>query len=486
MFNSRFLKLLGAVTIINIFARLFGFARELTIGYQYGTSYQADGIITAFTIPNFLYVVLGGAITTAFISVYSKLDRTVKHDFVQTLMTFLCLTVGTTTILFMIFPGFWMKLFFSGMSEDALTLTTHLFLVTAPATLFLVVSMVLSGLHNVHENYRYSSFAALIFNGVYLFIGVSLTPILKEYSYALGATLGALFMFLLLIYQIKKQQIVPLRFKIVKHPELKRLVKLAMPLILGGATLQFYLIIQRIFAAGLDDGAIAAINYASKMTQFPQGVLMTSVTTIVYPMLAKSAADGDFQQINQAYKKGFRMLTLLLIPASIFIFFYAEDVITFIFQYGNFSQESTNVTYPLLQVFSLSIFSLALNTYVTRFFYALERTLLPNILSIISVFGINIAVISLFIDQWGAFAIAIGTVVSTIINMLLLILFAKIKLQLIVCSRAYLVRLLSFVSLVLVIFWLVSFIDIAAVWLSLLLGGMITLITIATGLKLVK
>src|SRR5699024_2591047 len=183
------------------------------------------------------------------------------------------------------------------------------------------------------------------------------------------------------------------------------------------------------------------MNYASKMTQFPQGVLMASVTTVIYPMLAKAAGDGDLGKIEAAYKQGFRMLSVILLPASVYMFMYAEEIITFIFQYGNFSIESTHMTYPLLQVFSLSIFSFALNTYLTRFFYALENTLLPNVLNIISVFVVNIIVIVLLIDQLGAGAIALGTVVSTILNMVLLIVFARTKLDLVIANWALIGRL---------------------------------------------
>ena len=57
---SKLFKIIGAVAIINIAARLFGFGREVVIGIQYGTSTVADAIATAYTIPNFIYLVLGG------------------------------------------------------------------------------------------------------------------------------------------------------------------------------------------------------------------------------------------------------------------------------------------------------------------------------------------------------------------------------------------------------------------------------------------
>ncbi|WP_106496182.1 murein biosynthesis integral membrane protein MurJ [Lentibacillus sp. Marseille-P4043] len=484
--QGRFLKILGAVTVINIVARLLGFAREVIIGYQYGTTYHADSIITAFTIPNFIYIVIGGAITTAFISVYSKLSKAIKDEFVQTIFTGLSVIVGILTILFMIFPEFWIQLFFSGMTEEALSLTSELFVWMAPATLFLALSMGLSGLHNVHDNFRLTSFSTFIFNAVFLVVGVGLTPYMMEYSYGLGASLGAFLMFAILIYYIWKQRIAPLRFKFVKLPETKRFLKLALPIVFGGATVQFYFIIQRIYAANLNEGVISSLNYASKMTQFPQAVLMTSVTTIIYPLLAKAVGEKDFAKVKNAYKKGFRMLTLILLPATIFIFIYAKEIITFIFEYGDFDVSSTNRTYPLLQLFSLSILGLAVNTYITRFFYAMENAYLPIILNVISVFGVNIFVISVLIEKLGASAIALGTVIGTFVNMILLIIVATTKLKLIVSNWGYIIKLLLFLLITTGFIWLSSIIAVSYIIISLCIGGIVTLLMVLGGLKVVR
>jgi putative peptidoglycan lipid II flippase len=394
--------------------------------------------------------------------------------------------VGGLTLLFIIFPAFWIELFFSGMSEEALDLTTKLFIWTGPATFFMVVSIALIGLHNVYENYRLSSFSTFLFNGMYLIIGVGMTPVLMEFSYAIGATFGAFVMFLLLVHYIRKQKLMPIKFSFRKMPETKRFLKLALPLIFGGATIQFYQIIQRVFAADLAGGAIASLNYASKMTQFPQAVLMTSVTTIIYPLLAKAAGERNFARLQSVYKQGFRLLTIILLPASFFIFFYAKDIITFIFEYGNFNQNSTNATYPLLQMFSLSILSLAMNTYVTRFFYALEKTILPVILNVISVFIINIFVLYLFIDSIGSLAIALGTFVSAVINMILLILFAQVKLGLVATNKRYIGKLILFTCMAIGILWGTSSVAVNFTLLALLIGGIITLLIVATGLKIVK
>lgn len=483
MFRTNFLRAVGIVTILNVLAMIFGFLRELTIGYTYGTSYQADSIITAFTIPNFLYVVIGGAVNTAFISIYSKMDQSKKRPFTQSVYTYLLLISAIITILFMLFPKFWMNLFFKGMSPEALDLTAKLFVVTAPATLFLVVSMLFSGLHNIYKNYRLTTFAALIFNIVYVMIGILLTPFLAEYSYALGASLGAFTLLFILIVRARRQKIATIKPKITSMPEHRNLLKLALPIILGGATMQFYLIIQRIFAAGLDEGAIAAINYTSKITQVPRSVIMASVMTIVYPMLAKAAGEEDFDKMNNAYKQGFRMLIILLIPASVFFIFHAKDIIMIIFEYGNFDEHSTAITYPLLQVFALSVFSLALNTYITRFFYALENMILPNFFNIISVFGINIIIILLLIDKIGAAAIAYGTVISALFNMLLLIIFARVKFGFSVTNWQHFGKIVFYTILTISVIFLVSLLPVSSVFLSLVVSGIVTGGLILLGLK---
>ncbi|TRM10631.1 murein biosynthesis integral membrane protein MurJ [Lentibacillus cibarius] len=478
-----FLKLLGTVALINVIARLLGFAREVIIGYQYGTGYEADSIITAFTIPNFIYIVVGGAITTAFISVYSKTADSNKHTFVQTVLTGLGIIIGVLTILFVFIPEFWMNLFFGGLSPEAMALTSNLFVLMAPATFFLALAMAFSGLHNVHNNFRLTAMSTLIFNAVFLIIGFGLTSIMSAYAYGLGALLGSFFMLVFLVTYIRKQAIMPFRIRLVPMPEITRFVKMALPIIFGGATIQFYFIIQRIYAADLSEGVIAAMNYASKMTQFPQAVLMTSVTTVIYPMLAKAVNDGDAQKLTKAYQQGFHMLCTLLLPATVFIFMYAKDIIAFIFEYGHFDAQSTNATYPLLQVFSFGIFALALNTYVTRFFYARENAYLPIGMNVLSVFGVNILVITLLIDDLGAQAIALGTVVASIVNMLLLLAAAKHKLGLVVSSWRGIGKLAGFVGGAAVLIYCTSLIPIDShVW-SLVFGGGVTGMLVLLGLK---
>lgn len=422
----KLVKIIGAVAIINIVARLFGFGREVVIGIQYGTSTVADVIATAYTIPNFIYLVLGGALTTAFISVYHS-TKTKKEVYVKKAFTTVVVSAVLVTAVIILLTNPILQYAFKDLSEEDYALTRNLFLWMMPSSIFLVLSTWMSGLLNIHDRFQLSSLAILLYNAAFVMIGVALTSWLGPESYGVGAMASAVLMVVFLYWGIKKMNLPALTLSFGMTNDTKNMWKLALPILFGGASLQFYYIIHRIAADGLGEGAISSINYASKLTGFPQAILMTAVTTVIYPMLARKEGEGDQQTVKKLYKKGMLYMTALLLPATIFCYVLAEPLIRLVFGYGNFGEESIMQTAPLFKVFSLSMFFLAANTYMTRFYYAKGNSITPIIFSLISVFGINLSIIYAYADQIGAQAIAYGTVVSAAVNFLLLAAYARWK-----------------------------------------------------------
>ena len=423
---NKMMKIIGAVAIINIVARLFGFAREMAIGNQYGTSSTADAIITAYTIPNFIYLVVGGALTTAFISVYHS-TRTDKALFVRKSFTTVLVAAVAITAVLMIFTDPLLHLFFKDLTAEEFAMTRSLYLWMMPSSIILVLSTWMSGVLNVNGKFNLSSLAVLLYNASFVGIAVVLTGYFGPESYGIGAMVGALLMGVFLYVGLRKSKLYSLKPSFAMSVDTKRLWVIALPILFGGASLQFYFVIHRIVADGLGEGTISAVNFASKLTGFPQAIMMTAVTTVIYPLLSKKQGEGDMETIRALYKKGMLYLVALLVPATVIAYFFAEPLVRLVFEHGEFSEKSVLLTVPIFRVFTLSMFFLAANTYITRFYYAKANSLVPVIFSLISVFGINIAVIYLMIDSYGASAIAYGTVISAAVNFVMLAIYARVK-----------------------------------------------------------
>ena len=423
---SRMMKIIGTVAIINIVARLFGFLREVVIGKQFGTSAAADAIATAYTIPNFIYLVVGGGLTTAFISVYHS-SKSDKEIFVRRMFTSVLMAATIITVLAVIFAGPLLRIAFNDLTPSQFELTYTLFLWMMPSTIILVLSTWMSGLLNLNDKFKLSSIAILVYNAAFVIISAPLVKWYGPTAYGIGALLGAVLMGVFLFAGIKKSKLYSLKPTLGKSEDVKRVWIIALPILLGGASMQFYAFIHRIAAAGLSEGVISAVNYASKLSNFPQAIMMTAVTTVIYPLLSKKEGEGDNETVKKLYKKGMFLLAALIAPATAVAYFFADPLVRLIFERGEFDEASVLITVPIFKVFALSMFFLAANTYVTRFYYAKGNSMLPVIFSLISVLGINIAIIYLFIDSLGPTAIAYGTVISSAINLLMLVMYARVK-----------------------------------------------------------
>ncbi|MDV2886316.1 murein biosynthesis integral membrane protein MurJ [Alkalihalophilus pseudofirmus] len=448
MKGKSLLAVIGAVAIINLGSRFIGFFREVVIGFQFGTSYVADSVITAYTLPNFFYVVVGGAITTAFISIYSKIgDPLHRERFLQTVFSWLTVVLVGFTLVLMVFSEQVISLLFRGLQGEELQLTSDLFVIMAPSTFFLVLAMWLTGVLNVNQRFKMATASTFLMNASFVVIALVLFPMIGAFSHAYGAIISSFLMVIMLVYLIRKEKFMRFRFSFAQTKEMGKMIRLGLPILLGGATLQLYFLIHRIFASQLQDGAIAALNYSSKIVQLPQSVLMTAVTTVIYPLLAKKVAANEHTDIEALYQKGLRLMTLLIVPSTIFAFFYAEEIFTLVFEYGQFTRESTLMTAPLFQVLVLSMLAHSANLYITRFFYAKERSVLPVTLSVISVFGINVGLAILLLDQYGAMGLAAATTTAALMNFVMLLIAAKFVLKLKMTGEGFGKTLLSFIVL---------------------------------------
>ncbi|MFC5588816.1 murein biosynthesis integral membrane protein MurJ [Sporosarcina soli] len=423
---SKMLKIIGAVAVINIVARLFGFLREVVISNQYGTSNAADAIITAYTIPNFIYLVLGGALTTAFISVYHS-TQSDKAMYVRKSFTTVLVSAVAITALLMAFTDPLLHMMFEDLTEKEFAMTRNLYLWMMPSSIILVLSTWMSGLLNVNGKFNLSSISVLLYNASFVGIAVLLTGYFGPESYGIGALFGALLMGVFLYVGLRKSRLYSLKPSFAMSDDVKRLWVIALPILFGGASLQFYFIIHRIVAAGLEEGTISAVNFASKLTGFPQAIMMTAVTTVIYPLLSKKEGEGDMETVRALYKKGMLYLVALLVPATVVAYFLADPLVRLVYGHGEATEESMLLIVPLFRVFTLSMFFLAANTYITRFYYAKGNSMAPVIFSLISVFGINIAVIYAMMEEYGASAIAYGTVISAALNFVMLAIYARVK-----------------------------------------------------------
>ena len=61
-----------------------------------------------------------------------------------------------------------------------------------------------------------------------------------------------------------------------------------------------YVIVERSLASGLDEGSLASLNYAFKVSNLPVTVLAGAVCTVIFPRLSELHGGGDTEGTSDA------------------------------------------------------------------------------------------------------------------------------------------------------------------------------------------
>ncbi|MCS5694539.1 lipid II flippase MurJ [Desulfofundulus thermocisternus] len=79
---SRFNTIVRATAVIAVFtllSKVLGFCREVALAYVFGASAATDAYLVAFTVPNVIFAVLGGALTVTAVPLFAPYASAAKR-----------------------------------------------------------------------------------------------------------------------------------------------------------------------------------------------------------------------------------------------------------------------------------------------------------------------------------------------------------------------------------------------------------------------
>jgi putative peptidoglycan lipid II flippase len=77
-----------------------------------------------------------------------------------------------------------------------------------------------------------------------------------------------------------------------RHPGLRRILRLYMPVVLGLLVSQLGIVIDRNLASRTGEQSIAWMRYATTLVQFPLGLVSVAVSLAILPTLSRLASAG--------------------------------------------------------------------------------------------------------------------------------------------------------------------------------------------------
>jgi putative peptidoglycan lipid II flippase len=122
--------------------------------------------------------------------------------------------------------------------------------------------------------------------------------------------------------------------------------------------------------------------------------------------------------------KALELSLFLSLPATIALIIGSEQIISALFGYGSFNENSVNNSSLALYYFALGLPAFALIKVFSSFFFANNDTKTPFYISLISVI-LNIFISIYYFSEVGFIIIPIATSISSWFNSILLFIFLK-------------------------------------------------------------
>jgi len=265
------------------------------------------------------------------------------------------------------------------------------------------------------EKFFIPALAPLIYNISIILGGLILGPFIGMEGFAWGVLAGAFIgNFALQLMGAKKIGIKYYPIMNLTHPDLIKYIKLTLPLMLG-LTMTFSTeILLKFFGSYLNEGSIAAMNYALRITFILVGLFGQAIGVASYPFMAKLARQGETHELNRLLNKTLKFI-FLVIPFSTLFILLSHEIIFILFQRGQFDAQATRVTAGILPFFMIGAFAFSAQNIVSRGYYAIQNTLFPAVFSSLCVI-LTLPLIFWFMRLMGPEGVALGLSISVIIQ----------------------------------------------------------------------
>jgi putative peptidoglycan lipid II flippase len=163
----------------------------------------------------------------------------------------------------------------------------------------------------------------------------------------------------------------------LRHPSMKTMLLLALPLMLGQSIVALDEQFVRIFGSLAGDGAVSLLNYARRIMLVPVGVVAQAAGVASYPFLSALAASGETNHFSSSLNRALINTVLVALPLSLWMIVSAEPIMRLIFQQGNFTVNAASESATLLAFMLFGVSAWAVQQILGRAFYAHQDTLTP-------------------------------------------------------------------------------------------------------------
>ena len=424
---SKVAKATIGLMMATIIAKILGFGRELVLASSYGASMYSDAYLTAMNIPLVLFTIIGTTLGTVLIPMYfevnSDLGEKKALNFTNNVFNIVIAICIVLAILGLVFTEPLVKVFAMGFEGDTLKIAIDFTRITIIGIVFTGLSYVMTAYLQIKNNFTVPGLISVPKN-IIIITSIILSVKYNPYIMIWGTLIGIATEF---IFQLPFAMKSGYKYQLyinIKDKYIKKMSWLIVPVLIGVAVNQINTMVDRTLASTLVEGSISALNYANKLNGFVMAMFITSVASVIYPMLSKLSSEDNKEKFTSSVVQSINSVILLVIPISVGAIVLATPIVKLLFQRGEFDDRATSMTAIALIMYSIGMVAFGLRDILGKVFYALQDTKTPMINGAMAMI-MNIVLNIILVKYLQLAGLALATSISAIVCIFLL--FGSLK-----------------------------------------------------------
>ncbi|SMB95430.1 putative peptidoglycan lipid II flippase [Thermanaeromonas toyohensis ToBE] len=417
------------ITSASLLSRILGFMRNMVISTLFGQNRWTDMLNASFVLPDTLYLILvGGGISSAFVPVLSGYLAEKKEreagEVVSIAFNLVLVVVGLAVTLSIFFSPFLVRLIAPGFNSQEISYTAYLTRVVLMAILFHSLNGVLMGTEYAYQSFLGTTIGPLVYNAAIIIFGTALASRLGIAAFAWSTLLGAFLNFLVQVWGVWRLRIPYLWSWNFRHPAIRRIGELMLPVTIGLSIAQINLFLNQTFIASfLPPGSINALTLASRVVLVPM-LFAPSLGITLLPTLTRLAVNKEREAFERYLVMSLSAILFIALPATAGFIVLGEQVIRVLFEHGRFTRQDTLATANALVYYSLGIAAYGAYEMLSRAFYALQDTRTPLKVGLLTL-GVGTSFNFLLGPLWGVKGLALAYSLAGWFNVALLFYLLK-------------------------------------------------------------
>lgn len=431
------LRNIGIVSGVTMASRVLGLARDMAITAAFGASALASAFVTAFTLPNLFRRLLGeGALTAALVPTLQ--DETKRRGpagalvLVNEVASWTLLVAAAICAVAMLLlaahPWWGPGLRAAGWETDTVgrwVMGARIGVVLFPYLVTVCLAAVFSAALQTNGRFLEPALNPVWLNlsmmgllGFGVWRGAAGDPAGQMWWLCAGVLSGGLFQMLVPAWALTRLGWRP-RFVPARSAGVRQIARLMAPTLIGSAIYLINVTVSRLIGLSINDAAATVLNLSTRLMELPIGVFALAVSTVVFPQIAKHAAESRLDLLAEDYRRGMRLILLVNVPAAFGLAVLAEPITRVLFERGAFTAEDTAVMTPVLAASAMALPFLAFVSLALRAFYALKDTGTPVRVAFVS-FVVNIAASVSLMHVLGVTGLAMASTLAVVTQAVLL------------------------------------------------------------------